>query len=122
MATAFAAPAAPAQQAGPPPKAPADNAGDVLSGQLMVMRVRAGNDGQARSDLSDHQRAAPAAPPSGCATRTGPERSSSSPPADAQAAELKTFAGKEVSVKVGEIACAQTAGQMSEAVVTNGAW
>jgi len=47
MATAFAAPAAPAQQAGPPPKAGRPiNAGDVLSGQLMVMRVRAGNDGK----------------------------------------------------------------------------
>jgi hypothetical protein len=31
---------------------------------------------------------------------------------------LKGFVGKEVSVKIGEIACAQDAGQMSEAVVT----
>src|SRR5216684_1786956 len=37
---------------------------------------------------------------------------------DAQAAQLKGFIGKEVSVKVDEIACAQDAGQMSEAVVT----
>jgi len=31
---------------------------------------------------------------------------------------LKGFIGKEVSVKVDEVACAQEAGQMSEAVVT----
>jgi hypothetical protein len=31
---------------------------------------------------------------------------------------LKGFVGKEVSVKVDEVACAQDAGQMSEAVVT----
>ncbi len=47
MAMAFAAPAAPAQQAGAPPKAGRPiNAGDVLSGQLMVMRVRDGNNGK----------------------------------------------------------------------------
>jgi len=37
---------------------------------------------------------------------------------DAQAAQLKGFIGKEVSVKVDEVSCAQEAGQMSEAVVT----
>jgi hypothetical protein len=31
---------------------------------------------------------------------------------------LKTFIGKAVSLKVDEVACAQDAGQMSEAVVT----
>jgi hypothetical protein len=31
---------------------------------------------------------------------------------------LKAFVGKEISVKVDEVACAQDAGQMSEAVVT----
>ena len=35
-----------------------------------------------------------------------------------QAAQLKSFVGKEISVKVDEVACAQDAGQMSEAVVT----
>ena len=37
---------------------------------------------------------------------------------DAQAAQLKGFIGKEISIKVDEVACAQDAGQMSEAVVT----
>jgi hypothetical protein len=31
---------------------------------------------------------------------------------------LNGFVGKEVSVKIDEVACAQEAGQMSEAVVT----
>jgi hypothetical protein len=31
---------------------------------------------------------------------------------------LKTFAGKEISVTVDEVACASDPGQMSEAVVT----
>jgi hypothetical protein len=31
---------------------------------------------------------------------------------------LKAFIGKEVSLKIDEVACAEEAGQMSEAVVT----
>jgi len=34
------------------------------------------------------------------------------------AAQLKALVGKEISVKVDEVACAQDAEQMSEAVVT----
>jgi len=49
---------------------------------------------------------------------TGPETFQIVTSNDAQAAQLKGFIGKEVSVKVDEIACAQDAGQMSEAVVT----
>ena len=37
---------------------------------------------------------------------------------DAQAAQLKGLIGKEVSVRVKEMACAEEAGQISEAVVT----
>ena len=120
MATAFTAPAAPAQQAGPPPKAGRPiNAGDVLSGQLMVMRVRDGSNGKRvpTYQITSEPRRLP--PPSGlCNLETGPETFQLVTSSDAQAAELKNFAGKEVSVKVGEIACAQAAGQMSEAVVT----
>jgi hypothetical protein len=58
-------------------------------------------------------------PPSGlCNLETGPETFQLVTSSDAQTAQLKTFAGKEISVKVGEIACAQAAGQISEAVVT----
>jgi ornithine carbamoyltransferase len=37
---------------------------------------------------------------------------------EAQTAQLKNFIGKEISVKVDEVACAQDAGQISEAVIT----
>ena len=58
-------------------------------------------------------------PPSGlCNLETGPETFQLVPSGDAQAAQLKTFAGKEISVKVDEVACAQDVGQMSEAVIT----
>ena len=43
---------------------------------------------------------------------------SPTPNNDAEAAQLKAFIGRQVSLKVDEVACAQEAGQMSEAVVT----
>ena len=58
-------------------------------------------------------------PPSGlCNLETGPETFQLVTTSDAQAAQLKNFIGKQVSVKVDEVACAQEAGQISEAVVT----
>src|SRR5258708_7512779 len=58
-------------------------------------------------------------PPNGlCNLETGPETFQLIAASDAQAAQLKGFIGKEISVKVDEVACAQDAGQMSEAVVT----
>jgi len=53
-----------------------------------------------------------------CNLETGPETFQLIASSDAQAAQLKGFVGKEISVKVDELACAQDAGQMSEAVVT----
>jgi hypothetical protein len=121
LATAFAAPAGAAEQAGPPPKAGRPiNAGDVLSGELSVMQVRdVKNNGKRipTYQITSEPRRLP--PPSGlCNLETGPETFQLITTSDAQTAQLKTFAGKEISVKVGEIACAQAAGQISEAVVT----
>ena len=53
-----------------------------------------------------------------CGLETGPETFQIITSSDAQVAQLKNFVGKEVSVKVGEVACSQEAGQMSDAVVT----
>ena len=120
MAVAFAAPSAGAQQAEPVAKAgKLINAGGVLSGELNTMKVRGGKAGKrvATYQITSEPRRLP--PPSGlCNLETGPETFQLVTTSDAQAAQLKNFAGKEVSVKVGEIACAQAAGQMSEAVVT----
>jgi hypothetical protein len=119
LAVAFAAPSAGAQQAEPVPKAGKPiNAGDVLSGELNAMKV-GGKKGKraATYQLTSEPRRLPA--PNGlCNLETGPETFQLITSSDAQAAQLKGFIGKEISVKVDEIACAQDAGQMSEAVIT----
>ena len=115
-----------AQQVDPPqqtdsvPKAAKPiNTGDVLSGELTAMRVRGGAKGKRVTtyQITSEPRRLP--PPNGlCNLETGPETFQLVTTSDAQAAELKRFVGKEISVKVDEIACAQDAGQMSEAMVT----
>jgi hypothetical protein len=119
MAATLAPPAVQAQQAEPAPKpGKMINAGDVLSGELNTLRVR-GSKGKpaATYQLTSEPRRLP--PPNGlCNLETGPETFQLITSSEAQAAQLKGFIGKEISVKVGEIACAQDAGQMSEAVVT----
>ena len=120
MAATLAPPAVRAQQAEPAPKpGKMINAGDVLSGELNTLRVRGGKSGKpaATYQLTSEPRRLP--PPNGlCNLETGPETFQLITSSEAQAAQLKGFIGKEISVKVGEIACAQDAGQMSEAVVT----
>jgi hypothetical protein len=115
-----AAPAAWAQQAEPAPKGTkAINAGDVLSGELNAMRLRGGKKGKrvATYQLTSEPRRLP--PPNDlCGLETGPETFQIVTNSDAQAAQLKGFIGKEVSLKIDEVACAQEAGQMSDAVVT----
>src|ERR1700737_4559768 len=120
LVVTVAAPAALAQRAEPAPKAGKPiNAGDVLSGELNAMRVRGGKKGKrvATYQLTSEPRRLP--PPNGlCGLETGPETFQIVTNSDAQAAQLKGFVGKAVSLKVDEVACAQDAGQMSEAVVT----
>jgi hypothetical protein len=120
LAATSAAPAALAQQAEPAAAAgKLINAGDVLSGELTAMRLRGGNKGKraATYQLTSEPRRLP--PPNGlCGLETGPETFQIVTNNDAQAAQLKGFVGKEVSLKIDEVACAQDAGQMSEAVVT----
>jgi hypothetical protein len=120
IAVTFTTPAALAQQAEPAPKAAKPiNAGDVLSGELNAMRLRGGKAGKrvATYQLTSEPRRLP--PPNGlCGLETGPETFQIVTNSDAQVAQLKGFIGKEVSLRVDEVACAQDAGQMSEAVVS----
>ena len=120
IAAVCAPPAASAQQAEPAPKpGRLINAGDVLSGELNAMKVRGPKTGKkvATYQITSEPRRLP--PPSGlCNLETGPETFQLITSSDAQAAQLKAFIGKEISIKVDEVACAQDAGQMSEAVVT----
>ncbi|GLR89099.1 hypothetical protein [Bradyrhizobium iriomotense] len=109
------------QDEAPPPSKPGKpiNAGDVLSGELNTMRVRDVKNGKkvATYQITSEPRRLPA--PSGlCNLETGPETFQLVTSSDAQAAQLKSFVGKEISVKVDEVTCASDPGQMSEAVIT----
>jgi hypothetical protein len=124
MLIALAMPIASAQQDAPAPAA--DNkpgslikAGDVLSGELNALRSREGKKGKrtATYQLTSQPRRLP--PPGGlCGLETGPETFQIVANSDAQVAQLKGFVGKEVSLRVEEVACAEDAGQMSEAIVS----
>ena len=116
-------PAIAAQQGdeAPPPSKPGKpiNTGDVLSGELNAMKVRDVKNGKRvpMYQITSEPRRLPA--PNGlCNLETGPETFQLVTSSDAQATQLKSFVGKEISVKVDEIACASDAGQMSEAVIT----
>ena len=120
LAATFAAPCAIAQQSDAPQKpGKMIRSGDVLSGELTAMRVKSGSKGKrvATYQITSEPRRLP--PPNGlCNLETGPETFQLITTSEAQAAQLKAVVGKEVSVKVDEVACAQDAGQMTEAVVT----
>jgi hypothetical protein len=93
--------------------------GDVLSGELNALRGRGGKKGKrtATYQLTSQPHRLP--PPGGlCGLETGPETFQIVTNSDAQAAQLKGFVGKEVSLRVDEIACAEDAGEMSEAIVS----
>ncbi|MDF0521329.1 hypothetical protein P0R31_29210 [Bradyrhizobium yuanmingense] len=123
MMTVLVSPAISAQQGGetPPPSKPGKpiNTGDVLSGELNAMKVRDVKNGKrvATYQITSEPRRLP--PPNGlCNLETGPETFQLVTSSEAQAAQLKSFVGKEISVKVDEVACASDPGQMSEAVIT----
>jgi opacity protein-like surface antigen len=124
MVMAFAAPAASAQSVQQVEPAPAKagrliNTGDILTGELNAMRVKGGKRGPKTATYQITSEARRLPPPSGlCNLETGPETFQLVISSDAQAAQLKGRVGKEISVKVDEVACAEAAGQMSEAVVT----
>jgi len=92
--------------------------GDVLSGKLSALRVRAPKGKRANSfQLVSEPRRLPA--PAGlCNLETGPETFEIVAANDAQAKQLQKLLNKDVSLKVTEVACAEQAGQMSEALVT----
>jgi hypothetical protein len=117
LAATPAMPAAMAQEGDPAPKAgKLIKAGDVLSGELTALRGKKGKRA-ATYQLKSEPRRLP--PPNGlCNLETGPETFQIVTSSDAQASLLKSNLGKQVALEVDEVACAQEAGQMSEAVVT----
>jgi hypothetical protein len=121
MTAAFAMPSASAQQQAEPAAKPGKliNTGEVLSGELTAIKARGGKRSKrvASYQITSEPRRLP--PPNGlCNLETGPETFQLVTTSEAQAAQLKGFVGKAISVKVDEVSCAQDAGQMSEAVIT----
>jgi hypothetical protein len=93
--------------------------GDILSGELNALRTRGGKKGKqaATYQLTSQPHRLP--PPGGlCGLETGPETFQIVTNGDADVAKLKAFVGKEISLRVDEVACAEAAGQMSEAIVS----
>ena len=121
-ALALMPPAVSAQQAesAPKPGKPI-RPGEVLSGELNAMRVRNAKSKSGKKvdvyQLTSEPRRLPP-PHEFCNLVTGPQTFEIVTHSDAQVAQLKAFVGKEISLKVGEIACANDPGQVSEAVIT----
>jgi hypothetical protein len=109
MAAVAASPSAYAQQV--------LKSGDVLSGELNAMRSRVNGKRVSTYQIVSQPRRL-AGSGGLCNLETGPETFQLVTNGDADAAKLKKLVGKTVSVKVDDMACAEAAGQMSDAIVT----
>ena len=93
--------------------------GDVLSGELRVMRSRAvkGKRVNTYQVVTTEGRRIPG-PDGLCNLETGPETFQIVTNGDADANRLKPFIGKTISIKASEMSCATVAGQVSDALVS----
>ncbi len=93
-------------------------AGDILSGELTAMRSGKRKNRTVTYQLTSTPRRLP--PPAGlCNLETGPETFQIVTRSDAEAAALKPFIGKTVSIRAKEVSCAQAAGEWSDAIVSD---
>ena len=92
-------------------------AGEVISGSLTAMRSGKKKNRVLTYQLTSEPRRLP--PPNGmCNLETGPETFQIVANNDAEAAALKPYIGKSVSLKAVEMSCAQSAGQFSDAIIS----
>jgi hypothetical protein len=91
--------------------------GDTLSGELLAMRSRAKGKRIVTFQLTGGPYRIPG-PDGLCNLETGPETFQLVTRSDAEVSALKGLVGKTISVKADEIACAQAAGQVTDAVIT----
>jgi hypothetical protein len=92
--------------------------GEVLSGELRVMRSRAqGKRISTYQVISSEGRRIPG-PDGLCNLETGPETFQIVTHGDADINRLKPFIGKTISIKANEMSCATVAGQVSDALVS----
>ena len=92
--------------------------GEVLSGELRVMRSRAAKGKRVNTYqvISTEGRRIPG-PDGLCNLETGPETFQIVTNGDADISRLKPFIGKTISIKANEMSCATAAGQVSDALV-----
>lgn len=92
--------------------------GEVLSGELRVMRSRAekGKRVNTFQVISSEGRRIPG-PDGLCNLETGPETFQIVTNGDADVSRLKPFVGKTISIKANEMSCPTAAGQVSDALV-----
>lgn len=91
--------------------------GEVLSGELRVMRSRAqGKRINTYQVISTEGRRIPG-PDGLCNLETGPETFQIVTSGDADITRLKPFIGKQITIKANEMSCATAAGQVSDALV-----
>jgi hypothetical protein len=92
--------------------------GEVLSGELRVMRSKAqGKRIDTYQVISTQGRRIPG-PDGLCNLETGPETFQIVTNGDADVNRLKPFIGKTISIKANEMSCATAAGQVSDALVS----
>jgi len=106
-----------AQEAAAQQKAKPLKAGDVLSGQLTAMRSGPRKKRVITYQLTSEPRLLPA-PAGQCNLESGPETFQIVTGSDAEAAALKPYIGKRIALRANELSCADTAGQMSDAIVS----
>ncbi len=98
-------------------KAKPIQAGDVLSGELTAMQSGSRKNPSTTYQLTSEPRRLPGA--SGlCNLEAGPETFEIVINSDAEVAVLEPYIGKSIALRVKEMSCAQTADQMSDAVVS----
>ena len=93
--------------------------GEVISGELRVMRSRAAKGGKRVSTyqvVTTEGRRIPG-PDGLCNLETGPETFQIITNGDADVTRLKPFVGKTISIKANEMSCATAVGQVSDALV-----
>ena len=92
--------------------------GEVLSGELRVMRSRAAKGKRVNTYqvVSTEGRRIPG-PDGLCNLETGPETFQIVTNGDADITRLKPFINKTISIKANEMSCATAAGQVSDALI-----
>ena len=92
--------------------------GGVLTGELHAMRNRDPSGKRVNTfQLVSPPRRLPG--PNGlCNLETGPETFQIVISSEAEARQLKPFLGKQLSIRAKEVACAELAGQLSDAIVS----